>query len=162
MCVDTRSPSVRPLDTVVLAVGNRDDTRVTALIETVCEIASPENTRVIIAHVFDAQSYKEVVEQMLDTPTAEVKPDELAARMAITQEITDQFEQRAIECEPRATTGTSGEGVVSIAKDVDADRVVIGGRQRSPAGKAIFGSTAQEVMLNAPCPVTFVRDRPDE
>jgi nucleotide-binding universal stress UspA family protein len=44
-----------------------------------------------------------------------------------------------------------------VARDVDADMVVTGGRKRSPAGKAVFGSTAQKVLMNAPCPVTFVR-----
>lgn len=159
---DTREQSQHSLETVLLAVGNRDDTRIDALVETVQEIASPRTTQVVIAHVFDANSYREVVEQMLDAPTDDIDPDELAAQMTITQQITDHFETSGIECEPRATVGTNGEGIVSIATDVDAGRVVIGGRQRSPAGKAIFGSTAQEVMLHAPCPVTFVRDRSDE
>jgi nucleotide-binding universal stress UspA family protein len=44
-----------------------------------------------------------------------------------------------------------------MAAGVDADMVFIQERRRSPAGKAVFGSAAQEVLLNAPCPVTFVR-----
>ncbi|PSP66736.1 universal stress protein, partial [Halobacteriales archaeon QH_6_68_27] len=47
---------------------------------------------------------------------------------------------------------------VGLAAETDADLVVVGGRKRSPAGKAVFGSTAQEVMLESPCPVTFVRN----
>ncbi|MFB6222169.1 MAG: universal stress protein [Haloarcula sp.] len=106
--------------------------------------------------MFDSNSYREAVEQILETPDGDIEPDALA-----TQEITDQLEAEAISTVPRATTGGSGGGIVGIAKDDSADRVIVGGRQRSPAGKALFGSTAQEVMLNAPCPVTFVRDHSD-
>ncbi|WP_459191724.1 universal stress protein [Halosimplex sp. J119] len=150
------------LETVVLAVGNRDDARVDALVRTVAQVATPGASTVVIAHVFDADSYREAVERILDAPTEDIEPDELAARMEVTEEVVDRLEAESIDCVPRATTGTRGDGIVSIAEDVGADRVVIGGRDRSPAGKAIFGSTAQEVMLNAPCPVTFVRDRGEE
>jgi len=44
-----------------------------------------------------------------------------------------------------------------LAAEVDADLVVVSGRKRTPTGKAVFGSTAQTVLLDAPCPVTFVR-----
>ena len=146
------------LDTVLLGVGGRDDARVDALVDAVREIASPSDTTVIIAHIFDRDSYKDATEQLLDTESREdIEPDELAARMTVTQAVIDRLEMEAIDCEPRATTRTSGEGIVAIAEEVKADRVVIGGRQRSPTGKAIFGSTAQEVMLHASCPVTFVR-----
>jgi nucleotide-binding universal stress UspA family protein len=47
--------------------------------------------------------------------------------------------------------------VVALAEELDADLVIVGGRTRSPAGKAVFGSTAQEILLESPCPVTFVR-----
>ena len=49
----------------------------------------------------------------------------------------------------------SGE-IIDYLDDHDIDQVVVGGRRRSPAGKAIFGSTAQKVTLSAPCPVTIV------
>lgn len=153
-CVDTLG-----LETVLLGVGGRDDSRVDGLVKTVQEIASPSDATVVIAHIFDRGSYKDAIEQVLDTDEKDIDPDELASRMTVTQEIIDNLEAEAIDCEPRATTGTSGEGIVEIAEEVEADRVIIGGRQRSPTGKAIFGSTAQEVLLHAPCPVTFVRDR---
>jgi len=49
----------------------------------------------------------------------------------------------------------SGE-IINYLDDHDVDQVVVGGRRRSPTGKAVFGSTAQKVTLNAPCPVTIV------
>lgn len=155
----TTAPDTRGLETVLLAVGSRDDARINTLVDAVTEVAVPTDATVIIAHVFDSDSYREAVEQLLETPDENIDSDELAAQMSVTQELIDELEAKSVTTVPRATTGTSGEGIVSIAKDVSADRVIVGGRQRSPAGKAIFGSTAQEVMLNAPCPVTFVRDR---
>jgi len=52
---------------------------------------------------------------------------------------------------------TAGERIVELVEELDADLVVVGGRKRSPTGKAVFGSVAQEVLLNSPRPVTFVR-----
>jgi nucleotide-binding universal stress UspA family protein len=48
-----------------------------------------------------------------------------------------------------------------VADEESADLVVVGGRKRSPTGKAIFGSTAQRVLLEADVPVTFVKARTD-
>lgn len=45
------------------------------------------------------------------------------------------------------------ERIVSYASEHDARYIVIGGRKRSPAGKALFGSVVQSVLLNSSCPV---------
>ena len=49
-----------------------------------------------------------------------------------------------------------GDDLVQFAKDNEIDEIVIGVRRRSKVGKLIFGSTAQFVILNAPCPVVSV------
>lgn len=52
--------------------------------------------------------------------------------------------------------GDPSEEVRAYADDVDARCVVVGGRRRSPTGKALFGSVTQRVMLTASVPVLNV------
>jgi nucleotide-binding universal stress UspA family protein len=51
----------------------------------------------------------------------------------------------------------AGEDIVQFARDKDIDEIIIGVRSRSKVGKLIFGSTAQVVILDAPCPVLTVK-----
>lgn len=50
-----------------------------------------------------------------------------------------------------------GEDIVSFAKEKNVDEIIIGVKSRSKVGKLLFGSTAQAVILRAPCPVLTVR-----
>jgi len=49
------------------------------------------------------------------------------------------------------------DDLVAVADEVDADLIVIGLRRRSPVGKLILGSNAQQVLLEASCPVLAVK-----
>jgi nucleotide-binding universal stress UspA family protein len=51
----------------------------------------------------------------------------------------------------------SGEDLVQFAEENKIDEIIIGIRKRSKVGKLVFGSTAQYVVLNAPCPVVSVK-----
>lgn len=64
-----------------------------------------------------------------------------------------------ISCETHASVNylSSGEDLVQFAKDNAIDEIIIGVKRRSKVGKLIFGSTAQYVILNAPCPVVTVK-----
>ena len=64
-----------------------------------------------------------------------------------------------INCETTVTVNylTPGEDLVQFAKDNDIDMLYIGIKKTSKVGKFMFGSNAQYVLLNAPCPVVAVR-----
>lgn len=49
------------------------------------------------------------------------------------------------------------EEIVTSAENHQASLIVIGLRHRSKVGKVIFGSTAQNVLLDAQCPVLAVK-----
>ena len=52
------------------------------------------------------------------------------------------------------------EEILQAAAEVNADLIVIGLRKRSPVGKLFLGSSSQQVILDAACPVVAVK-RPD-
>jgi nucleotide-binding universal stress UspA family protein len=52
---------------------------------------------------------------------------------------------------------SSGEDLVRFAERKKVEEIFIGVRRRSKVGKLVFGSTAQFVILEAPCPVVSVK-----
>lgn len=146
------------IETIVLAVGQEDEDRAKRLAETAIEIAEPTGARVVLSHVFSDQEFDEVIERLDFTAGSNPDPSDVAARHVTTRTVAQSLDAVDVDYEIRGEVGERGEAIVDLAKAVDADRIIVGGRRRSPTGKAVFGSTAQEVMLSAPCPVTFVRD----
>ena len=52
---------------------------------------------------------------------------------------------------------TSGEQLVKFAEDQKIDQIYLGIVKKSKVGKLLFGSTAQYIILHAPCPVVTVQ-----
>jgi nucleotide-binding universal stress UspA family protein len=52
---------------------------------------------------------------------------------------------------------TSGEQLVKFAEDQKMDQIFLGIEKKSKVGKLLFGSTAQYVILHAPCPVVTIK-----
>jgi nucleotide-binding universal stress UspA family protein len=52
---------------------------------------------------------------------------------------------------------TPGEQLVTYAEDQKMDQIFIGIVKKSKVEKLLFGSTAQYIILHAPCPVVTVR-----
>jgi nucleotide-binding universal stress UspA family protein len=143
--------------TVLVAVGAADEDRVDALVDAAIEVSRPDHTTVALGHVFEPDSYPDVLDRLGYDESDDVTPDDVAARQAGVRRARDRLADTGFAAEVRGVVAARGAGVVDLAESVCADRVVVGGQGRSPAGKAIFGSTAQEILLQSPCPTTYVR-----
>jgi nucleotide-binding universal stress UspA family protein len=53
--------------------------------------------------------------------------------------------------------GQASDAILGAVDEAQAELVVVGMHRRSPVGKAVLGSNAQRVLLDAPCPVLAVR-----
>ena len=63
-----------------------------------------------------------------------------------------------LEHEVRQAIGADvAEEMLRVVHDTHAQVLIIGLRHRTPVGKMIMGSVAQQVLLDAPCPVLAVK-----
>jgi nucleotide-binding universal stress UspA family protein len=127
---------------------------------------------VAVAHQVSATSRKALVQaiqeaRFRDTDLAVLhvvesidRDREVAYRLGVSDEI-----EKAIGAEAPvrwelhlATAGADlADALLSLVERVDAELLVIGARRRSPVGKALLGSIAQTVILDAALPVLVVK-----
>ncbi|WP_050031621.1 universal stress protein [Halorubrum halophilum] len=70
---------------------------------------------------------------------------------------TDRLTELGFEINPIIAEGDPKDLIVSIADERDVDHILVTGHRRSPAGKVLFGSVAQAVVINSEVPVTVVQ-----
>jgi nucleotide-binding universal stress UspA family protein len=103
-----------------------------------------------------------VVEDV-DTPFSGTGPDYASA---LEEEVADldrlpgtvstvaeRLRGAGIETRAHSTRGVPTDAILEVVEATDADAVVIGCRRRTPVGKVVFGSVAQEVIRRAECPI---------
>ena len=69
------------------------------------------------------------------------------------------FDEKKVACRTHLLIRgmAPGEDLVEFAKEAKADEIIVGVKRRSKVGKLLMGSTAQFVILQAPCPVVSVK-----
>ena len=130
--------------TVVAAVSTDNDAE--RIIREAASLATALGEDLHVVHVREYSELKDSAESdaTIDRRSVTQQVEDTAARIAAP--ITDEFT-------PVGLIGKPASKIVSHAKSVDSTYLVIGGKKQSPVGKAIFGSTTQQILLNAPCPV---------
>jgi len=88
-----------------------------------------------------------------------LKKDDIEKAENKLEKLQRPFKKAGITCEINTIVSyeAPGEALVHFAKENDIEEIIIGVRRRSKVGKLVFGSTAQYVILQAPCTVTTVK-----
>ncbi|MFB6234415.1 MAG: universal stress protein [Halopenitus sp.] len=150
------------LETVVVAIGPTEESRIEQLAETLLDVVEPCRATVVLYHAFSERALKRGAEEIGIDAEGTPDPEVVVGRLESVDAITDELDALGVDNEVRSAVESPQEGIVRVAEQADADMVFIGGRKRSSTGKAVFGSTAHSVLMNAPCPVTFVREDLDD
>lgn len=72
---------------------------------------------------------------------------------------SDAADDVTVPYESVGLIGTAAEEITKYSVNNNARYVVIGGRTRSPTGKALFGSVSQDVLLNSTRPVLTITEQ---
>lgn len=88
-----------------------------------------------------------------------LKKEEIDKVESHLEKLSKPFKADNIVCKSHVSVSyeSPGENLVRLAKEYDIDEIIIGIRRRSKVGKLVFGSTAQYIILKAPCPVLTVK-----
>jgi nucleotide-binding universal stress UspA family protein len=97
---------------------------------------------------------------VLNSTNSEGVRDERFADDEAAAKLRARLQDSGVEFQLLRTHGDRepAEVIVSTADEVGAQLIVIGLRKRSPVGKLLMGSTSQDVLLNAHCPVLAVKE----
>lgn len=90
-------------------------------------------------------------------PFAEVEPP-MSAEQTLDA-VAALFQRAGVEVEVRqlpASQDRAGD-ILAVMSEIQPELVVIGMRKRNPVGELIIGSTSQQIMRGAKCPVLVVK-----
>jgi nucleotide-binding universal stress UspA family protein len=98
-----------------------------------------------------------IVTSLEQSPT--LKKEEIDKADSKLEKLIKPFKADDIVCETHTSVSykSPGEDLVRFAKENDIDEIIIGIKKRSKVEKLVFGSTAQYIILKAPCPVLAVK-----
>ncbi|WP_435361763.1 universal stress protein [Haloarchaeobius sp. DFWS5] len=133
---------------VVAAIDESE--RAQHVVREAADLAAAFDDELQLVHVFERSELVNVLEVTVDEEDLTENYEVQQATERILDAAANGVE---VEYEPIARIGEPATKVVDYADEVDARYIVIGGRKRSPTGKALFGSVTQKVILNADRPV---------
>lgn len=128
----------------VLLPVDTDESRALAQVSYVTSLPAAETVEATLLFVFDETG---------DGVPNEHKRFNTATRVGSVRRARERLENAGVEVHVYEDSGDPAERILAAAEADEYDAIVVGGRKRSPVGKAVFGSVAQEVLRGTGLPV---------
>lgn len=121
-------------------------------------VPSPEGEAALRAGVDEARTRGERL-LVVNTSRGDAYVDRGFAQRQDLDQVRRDLTELGVDFDIRQVVGgrDAAEEIVDLAASSEVSLVVIGLRQRSAVGKLIMGSSAQRILLGAPCPVLAVK-----
>lgn len=146
-----------PLRTIVVGVGQLDGPD--PHLATASRLATEQNARLYAVRAFRLPDPLVAAYPEVATYDPEVAR---AAEQAVLRRLQDQVAGlggKGIEC--RTMAGPADTAIVGLAKEVEADLIVVGATERGGLSRAVLGTTAGRVIRTASAPVLINRRADD-
>lgn len=137
----------------VLAAVDGNEDRVAKQLDALREMPGREELAVTVLHVHEEidvpadEAGRSVIESINeDIDSLQGVPDAV-------YRAAEELESLGIEADVATMRGDPVPTILDAAADVGADAILVAARDRSPVGKAMFGSVTQGVILDSDIPV---------
>lgn len=117
-------------------------------------IAERAGSRLTLAHVVEVAENPEVLEG--ESPLALVRRERIARAHERLREVAAAHEGRGPSIDETVRLGRPYTELLALAREADADLLVLGVRGRGAIDLTLFGSTANQVVKRATCDVLTV------
>ncbi|MGQ4556566.1 universal stress protein [Halobellus sp. GM3] len=139
--------------TILAAVDGRPHS--TRVVNTGYDLARQYDTKLRVFHVMEREKADRRIEEEREYYLDDAVTDARTTAENAVGGVVDE----AVDVEVSGHVGKPAEIIHDEVETHDPNYLVIGGRERTPVGKAILGSVLQSVLRSASVPVVTVMDR---
>ena len=140
------------LKTILVALD--DSELADRVIETLLELVLPQDSKVILCHVFPT------TESEMELPADRPHPESSAlSYLQIEKQLQSYQAQLSLQTELEIVTGDPAEEIIRLANIYQADLIVIGSRGLTGMTRIVQGSVSIQVVEDAQCSVFVVKPR---
>jgi len=112
--------------------------------------------KIIAVHIIDSR-FEATLEELGTTQSHVFRLQQHKIGEGYVQEILDIARKAGAQAQSIVRVGIPADEIVKIAEENNADLIVMGTRGLTGTRRALLGSTADQVMRWAPCPVLVVK-----
>lgn len=127
----------------------------TAIVETAATVVARLDAKVTLLNVAPRQPDR-FGQQLLRKEIKEPVPDELRERYDALQELARSLRDRGIACDTLMIRGRPVNRILSEAKRLEVDMIVMGSHGRGALYRNLLGSVSEGILRAGPCPLLII------